>query len=1119
MRRTRAVSVLCTLVMLATAGQALGSGITNSGDDLRTGWYPNEPSITPQLVSGGTFGQLWSAPVEGEVYAQPLLDDGTLLVATEKNKVYGLDPTTGAPRWSQPLNLGTPWNPNDIGCADLTPAIGVTGTPVIDSTTNIAYMTHKTYVSGSSGPARWYMDAVDVLTGVEEPGFPVLLSGTAQNAPSRTFQPTTELQRPGLLLMEGVVYAAFGSDCDTPPWQGWVFGVSTAGKITARWIAEQTGEGAGIWQSGAGLTSDGPGNILLSTGNGGVPSTPTPGNTPPPNLAEAIVRLQVQPDGSLKATDFFAPFDAESLDSWDADFASGGVTGLPEEYFGTLATPRLAVAVGKDGYVYLLDRDNLGGIGQGRLGSDEVVQRIGPYGGVWSRPGVWPGEGGWVYIPTASGGTSSGGSSGNLRVYQYGLSGSGTPTLSLQGTSSDAFGFSSSAPVITSDGTTPGSALVWIVWAPNTGGTGAQLRAYDPIPVNGKPVLRFSAPIGTSAKFAIPGVGAGRLYVGTRDGHVLAFGSPVTPVLSGPATAFGTTTVGESAQKTLTLTATEPLTLSSLGSSSSQFTLGTPSAPLPAALSTGQTISVPITFTPTATGPLGATLTATTSTGATATFALSGVGQAAAAKLEATPPLVTFGGTTVGGELSAGATFRNVGGTPLEINAVHLPAAPFGASGVPAVGSTIAPGGSLTITVTFDPTAVGKFSDQIGLDTTGGNESVGLSASAGLPGRLQIANETLDYGQVSVGSSATREFTITNTGGTAVTVTKSKPPIGGAFTATSTLSEGTTIEPGESVSETVEFTPLSTGSASGVWTINGEDTSGLHTVQFAGTGILPQAPTVVSGAASSVGQTLASLNATVNPNGEPVEDCHFDYGVTASYGSSVPCAAPPGSGSEPVPVSAALEGLSPGTTYDARIVASNSTGIGYGLDEPFTTLPALTLVQQNTTTLPGLTFLPVQKPEAQPAPVPAAELVSAALAANSAGAFSVMVSCPPDVSRCIGRVALRTLTAVRVASAGRSRSTKTAILTLATGSFTVAGGQASVVRLRLSHWARALLARRHMLSVRAIVVSHDPKGTTHTGSRIVTIRKTSAVAGSLRLSGSTLSWQDAGHGLTASLPG
>jgi hypothetical protein len=1024
MRRMRAGLVLSALLGLlllaavAACAPALGVEITNSGDDLRTGWYPDEPSITPQLVSGGTFGQLWSAPVEGQVYGQPLLDDGTLFVATEKNKVYGLDPTTGALKWSQPLSLGTPWNPNDIGCGDLTPSIGVTATPVIDPASNIAYLTHKTYVSGSSGPARWYMDAVDVATGTEEPGFPVQLDGTAQNAPAQTFQATTELQRPGLLLMEGVVYAAFGSSCDIAPWQGWVFGVSTAGAVKARWVADASGNGAGIWQSGAGLTSDAPGSILLGTGNGGAPSTPTPGNTPPANLGESIVRLRVQADGTLKPTDFFAPFDAESLDSWDADFASGGVTGLPEAYFGTLATPHLAVAVGKDGYVYLLNRDELGGIGQGLSGADKVVQRIGPYGGVWSRPGVWPGEGGWVYIPTASGGSSSSGSSGNLRVYQYGLSGTGTPTLSLQGTSSDAFGFSSSAPVITSDGTTAGSALVWIVWAPNGGGVGAQLRAYDPIPVGGQPVLRYSAPVGTSAKFAIPGVGAGRLYVGTRDGHVLAFGSPVTPVLSGSATAFGTTTVGESTEKTVTLTATEDLTLSSLESSSTQFTIGTPSIPLPATLSTGQTIEVPITFSPTATGPLAATLTAKTSSGKTATFALSGSGQAASAKLEVTPPLVTFGGTTVGGHLSAGATFRNVGGTPLTIETVHLPGAPFGAEGVPAAGSKIEPGHSLTITVTFDPTAPGTFSDQIGLDSSGGNGAIGLSGSAGLPGALQISSETNDYGEVLVGKSASKSFTITNTGGTNVTITKSKPPVGGAFTATTSLPEGTTIEPGEVVTETVTFTPAGAGAASGVWEINGEDATGLHEVRFSGTGTVPAEEPP--------------------PKEEP----------------------PP---REEKPSSPPQE-ETPAVTQKPPLVQA----------------PAL--LQQG----PAIPALPSREREAPL--LPDAELTSAALTAGASGTVSVKVSCPIRESRCVGRVALRMLIAARAVS-GHPKAGRATVLTLAAGSFSVAGGHVGTVTLHLSRRARALLAHRRLIHARVTLVAHDPRGLTHTTVRpAVTIR-------------------------------
>ena len=867
-RRLSALLVLLAAFFLASAGQALASGVTNSADDLRDGWYPEEPSLTPQLVSGGSFGQLWSTTVDGQVYAQPLLANGTLLVATENDKVYGLDPTTGASRWAAPLNLGPAWKAADIGCGDLTPNIGVTATPVIDPSTNTAYLTHKTYASGSSGTARWYMDAIDIATGTEKAGFPVQLSGAAQNQPSETFQPTTELQRPGLLLMGGIVYAAFGSSCDTPPWQGWVFGVSTAGQVKARWVSVASGNGAGIWQSGAGLTSDGAGTLLVSTGNGGAPSEATPGNAPPANLGESVVRLTVQSDGSLKPVDFFAPFDASQLDTWDADFASGGITGLNGQYFGTPRIPHLAVAVGKDGYVYLLNRDNLGGIMQGPSGSDNVVQRIGPYGGVWSRPGVWPGDGGWVYIPTASGGTTGSGTSGFLRAYQYGVSGTGQPTLSLQATSSDAFGFGSGAPVITSDGTTSGSALVWTIWEPNGSGVGAQLRAYDPIPVGGKPVLRFSAPVGTASKFATPGVGAGRLYVGTRDGKVLGFGSPVTPLLTGSATSFPTTTLASSSQKTVTLTATNALTLTKLTSSSSQFSVGTPSPALAAQLAAGQTIQIPLTFTPTQTGLVGGTLTAETNLGPIS-FAMSGNGQAAGALLTSTPSLVSFGGTSVGGHLSGAATFRNVGGAPLTINAIKLPSAPFGASGLPAVGSSIPVGGSVTINLTFDPTAAGSFNDEIGMETTGGKSSVGLSGNAGSAGALQITSETNEYGAVAVGSAATKSFTVTNIGGSAVTVTKSKPPSGGAFAASTSLPEGSTLAPGASMTETVVFTPTAPGYTNATWAINGEDATGLHEVTFTGTGTVPAPGSAWShnGTASISGAALTTTPASTNAAG------------------------------------------------------------------------------------------------------------------------------------------------------------------------------------------------------------------------------------------------------------
>ncbi len=126
------------------------TSVTQSADELRTGWYPNQPELSPSVVSGSTFGPLFSAAVDDQIYAQPLVSQGTLFVATETNHIYGLDPETGATRWTQ--SLGVPLASGDIQCNDVNPAMGISGTPVIDSATNIAYFFVKRYVTGSSGP-------------------------------------------------------------------------------------------------------------------------------------------------------------------------------------------------------------------------------------------------------------------------------------------------------------------------------------------------------------------------------------------------------------------------------------------------------------------------------------------------------------------------------------------------------------------------------------------------------------------------------------------------------------------------------------------------------------------------------------------------------------------------------------------------------------------------------------------------------------------------------------------------------------------------------------------------------------------------------------------------------
>ncbi len=564
------------------------------------------------------------------------------------------------------------------------------------------------------------------------------------------------------------------------------------------------------------------------------------------------------------------------------------------------------------------------------------------------------------------------------------------PSLSLAASSKDAFGWGSGAPVITSEGTTSGSALVWIIWSANRMGSGGQLRAYDPVPVNGAPVLRFAASIGTASNYSTPGVGAGKLFVGTREGKVLAFGAPVSPPLTGPAVSFPTTTIGSSKEKTLTLTAHQEVSLSGLASSSTQFTLGTPSPTIPVTLKDGQTISIPVTFTPTQTALVAAAVTATTSAG-DQQFAVSGTGQSQGALLVASPRVVSFPGTAIGDHGSETATFSNGGSEALTINKVELPSAPFSTEGAPVAGAKIAPGGSITVTVAFDPTQTGTFKSMIGLQTTGGNAQIGLSGTAGALGDLQISNETNDYGSVLLGGTLTKSFTITNTGGTAVRIPKSKPPIGGEFTAETSLPEDTTIQIGESVTEQVTFAPTATGNANGEWQITGEDSSGPHKVQFTGTGIATAPVSLTSGTSSQ-----------------------------------------------------------------------NGTGAA-----------------------PGQGILSFQEVHLRASPD--ARLAGAVFTETARGTVRVRVSCPAAEVMCMGTVTLQIGTG-KPASGNRSAAQKTAVVTLATGSFTVRGGQVRSVTLRLTPKARALLARLRVITARATIAAHDPTGMAHTAHATIKIR-------------------------------
>jgi len=252
---------------------------------------------------------------------------------------------------------------------------------------------------------------------------------------------------------------------------------------------------------------------------------------------------------------------------------------------------------------------------------------------------------------------------------------------------------------------------------------------------------------------------------------------------------------------------------------------------------------------------------------------------------------------------------------------------------------------------------------------------------------------------------------------------------------------------------------------------------------------LPNAPAVVTGTATALTQTTATLNATVDPDGGEVSECELEYGTTASYGSSAPCTSLPGSGTSPVVVSTPVVGLSTTTTYYFRIVAVNPGGKSYGVEQALTTLAPTTLLQQRPSApemLPAIGTLPAL--EDKPPPAIGAELASTSLPVSPGGVVRIKLTCPAAMGSCTGTVTLRTLNAVAAGvSARQSKKRKAAVLIIASGSFRVAAGQAGTLTLRLSTEARRLLAATRLPRARATIVEHDPTGAPHTSQTNVTL--------------------------------
>ncbi|MHA3702940.1 choice-of-anchor D domain-containing protein [Jatrophihabitans sp. YIM 134969] len=866
--RAVTVALVGASLVVAAAPTARADSTTVSHDSLRTAWDPNEPGLAPAAVSSSDFGQLFATQLDGQIYAQPVVGDGTVLAVTENDKAYGLDAVTGAVKWSR--DMGPFWPASAIGCGDLVPNVGMTATPVLDPNTHTAYFTAKVADGPDLDHPTWYMHAVDIRTGAERNGFPRAIAGAATNDPTHPFNAKTAMQRPGLLLMNGVVYAGFASHCDYAPYVGYIVGVNAStGVQTSMWATQSLSRasGAGIWQSGGGLVSDGSGRIFFATGNG-VSPTAGPGSRPPASLGESVVRVDVAADGTMKAGDFFSPVNNTNLDRDDADLGSGGPMALPDG-FGTTAHPHLMVQVGKDGRVYLLDRDDLGGNAQGAGATDDVLQTAGPYNGVWGSPAFYGGSGGYVYTIE---------NNGYLRAYKVGVSGAGLPSLTSVGTSVSTWGYTSGSPAVTSSGTTAGSALVWGVYASGANGSNGQLRAYDAVPVNGVMNLRYSAPIGTATKFAKVATDNGRAYVGTRDGKVFGFGRPAAGVLTASPTDFGSVAVGAKATKTVTVTATQAATVTAV-SASAPF--GAAATGLPAAVAAGGTFSVPVTYTPTAAGSASGALTFTvrTASGATGTVAFDLHGTGTQPGLGASPPTLAFGSVPTTGRVTLNVNIANTGTATTTVRSATGPTAPFSTTALPTAGATLAPGAALSVPVTFAPSAAGSFSSALTVTSNTGTVSVPITGT-GVAGasRLTLTPTTVDFGTVPVGATASSSFQIANTGNLLLTLTKAAPPTA-PFGTTQPVSEGQQLAPGDTIEQPLTFSPTAAGAFTGTYLITGDDGRGAQPVTVKGTGVVADSVPVpspaaggwrVNGSAHQTGGDTVLTDAVANQAGSVV---------------------------------------------------------------------------------------------------------------------------------------------------------------------------------------------------------------------------------------------------------
>jgi hypothetical protein len=483
-----------------------------------TGQNSKELALSP--TSLGTFGKLASCAVDGQVHAQPLYVANViaggrvrnlLYVATEHDSVFAFDADSlpCQPVWSRsfidPASGTTTIPSGDIPGGDISPEVGIASTPVIDRTSGTLYLVARTKEESSIGPVYVQrLHALDIATGSEKLGGPVVISATASGSGDGNngggfliMDPLAQSQRAALTLSGGKLYITFGGHSESTVYHGWmlVYDAGTLAQVAVFNTSPNHVDG-GFSETGAGAAADANGYLYATTGNGPFDST----LSAPFRKDFGQTLLKFQPSPNLAIADSFTPAAQSTLTSNLSDFGASGVLVLPDQI--GAANPRLALTAGTNGVLYLVNRDSLGGYVSS--GADQALKEVNLGRPVYGLPAYWQNT---IYVAAAG---------DSLKAYSL----SAGKLADAPGAQSAAIiGTPGAAPVVSSFGGSGG--IVWIIDSSGAdAGAPAILRAFDATNLARElynSAAKAQDAAGSAAKYAVPTVANGKVFVGTQS--------------------------------------------------------------------------------------------------------------------------------------------------------------------------------------------------------------------------------------------------------------------------------------------------------------------------------------------------------------------------------------------------------------------------------------------------------------------------------------------------------------------------------------------------------------------------------------------------------------------------